>query len=628
MKIGKSALWTMILAAGISVAGSITSMASDKVISSITIRVNTKLEPGDTLPTIQIANAGEDNSVSDGGVCVSVSDSKYRIYEAQWVTSEDDDVEVGDKPSMKVWLAPVDTDTTDYYFKGTYRSSNVTIRNGTYSSADREDEDSLMIRLRVDPVEGKFGEPEDAYWKDNARATARWEAPEEGDTGKYEVVLKRGSSTVHDVETTATSYNFYPYMTREGTYYFRVRTIAKSSSESEYGKSSDWVESEEMYLAEEDVSDGTDNGSASVGGGPGMNSGVSGTVSVPGVYAQAGWYQNNGFWYYYYPDGSYQRDSWLKLGEQWFLFNEAGQLLYGWQQRNGQTYYLQTNGVMATGWLNDNGRWYYLNPTKDAFEGAMLAERWLSDNGMTYFLTADGTRAEGWWRINDRWYYFYPGQGNMAVNAWIGNFYVGSDGVWNNGVAAGNTGTSGSGSASGNVGTSGNTGASNNSGVIVTGPSAGSTGVVNPYAQGTWQQSDGYWYYRHADGHYQRNDWLQVGDKRFLFDQAGRMLRGWQQRNNQTYYFKDNGEMVTGWLSDSGRWYYLNPTKDAFEGAMLAERWLADNGMTYFLTADGTMAEGWWRINDLWYYFYPGQGNMAVNTWIGSFYVGSDGVWR
>ncbi|MCV5409772.1 choline-binding protein D, partial [Escherichia coli] len=47
-----------------------------------------------------------------------------------------------------------------------------------------------------------------------------------------------------------------------------------------------------------------------------------------------------------------------------------------------------------------------------------------------------------------------------------------------------------------------------------------------------------------------------------------------------------------------------------------------------YLGENGVMCEGWTQVGGNWYYFYPGDGSMAVNTTISTFYVGADGVWR
>ena len=405
---GRKWLWASVLGAVLAAAGIMSVSAADHVVSSVTIRVSSKLEPGDMLPDIGL----ESSTVEDGDIAISCSTSKYTIDRAEWVTSASKEMGVGDQPEMRVWLTAGD----DYYFKGSYRSSNVTIKSGSFVSAKREDADTLVVRLRVNGIKGDFSAPEDAYWKDNAKGTARWERPENGDTGKYEVVLRRGSAKVHSVETTSVSYNFYPYMTTAGTYSFRVRTIAKSTKDENYGKSSDWVESDELYIAKEDVSDGS-----------GRTDVVSGS---PTGNTQVGWRYVNDYWYYYYPDGTYQKDSWLKVADKWYLFQNEGKMLKGWQKKGNHTYFLSESGDMQVGWIQSAGHWYYLNPTPDNYEGVMFQNQWADVNGKIYYFNGDGVMVEGWNQVDGNWYYFYPGDGNKAVDTWIDTFYVDRDGIW------------------------------------------------------------------------------------------------------------------------------------------------------------------------------------------------------
>lgn len=405
----KGWLYAAILAAVLAAAGATCALAAEHVISSVKISIETKLEPGDTLPDIQIGTGA-----GDGDISISVSSGNYYISDAKWTTSTNKELKVGDKPEMKVWLSAGD----NYYFKGSYRSSNVTVRRGTFVSASRDGQDTLVVRLRVNAVEGNFEPPEDVYWKDNSRGTARWEAPESGGTGKYEVELRRGSSKIHSLETTSRSYNFYPYMTTVGTYTFRVRTIAKTTKEGDYGKKSEWVESDEMYLAKEDVSDGSGRTDAYA-----VSPSPIGNINV-------GWRYVDNYWYYYYPDGSCQKDSWLKVNDKWYLFQSDGKMLRGWQRKGNQTYLLGDDGAMMTGWVQNNGRWYYLNPTPDGSEGALLHNQWANVDGKMYYFNNEGVMAEGWYQVDGNWYYFYPGAGNMAADTWIDSFYVDPTGVW------------------------------------------------------------------------------------------------------------------------------------------------------------------------------------------------------
>ncbi len=60
---------------------------------------------------------------------------------------------------------------------------------------------------------------------------------------------------------------------------------------------------------------------------------------------------------------------------------------------------------MRSGWFLSNGKWYYLGAAND------------------------GSMKTGWQLVNGSWYYMNPGNGDMAVNQWIGNYYVGGSGA-------------------------------------------------------------------------------------------------------------------------------------------------------------------------------------------------------
>lgn len=72
------------------------------------------------------------------------------------------------------------------------------------------------------------------------------------------LTVNRGNTIIKKVECLKkTSYDFYPYMTKAGSYIFKVRTVPGTETEKKYGKKSEWTESAEAYLTEENVSDGS-----------------------------------------------------------------------------------------------------------------------------------------------------------------------------------------------------------------------------------------------------------------------------------------------------------------------------------------------------------------------------------
>ena len=75
----------------------------------------------------------------------------------------------------------------------------------------------------------------------------------------------------------------------------------------------------------------------------------------------------------------------------------------------------------------------------------------------------------------------------------------------------------------------------------------------------------------------------------------------WNQSNG-VYYFKDNsGNIQKGWIQDKGNWYYLDPTT-------------------------GVMRTGWINDGGTWYYCWS-NGQMATNTTVGGYKLGSNGAW-
>ena len=431
--------------------------AATKPINSVSVRVSSKLEPGKSLPDITIGSS----SASDGGVAVSASSSDYTLTEAEWVDKNSKAVLPTDEPRLTVTLEP--TDVSERYFLASYKASNVKVSGGTFVSA-RRDGDSLVVTLRVKPVKGEYDPPKDAYWNEKNLGEARWDKAD-NDSGYYELQLFRDEKSVHKVaKVSSRSYNFYPYMTQEGEYTFKVRTIPGTDDQNKYGKKSDWVDSGELEITDRYVSDGK-----------GQQAGNSSVVK--GTTDPVGWFKENDTWGYRYPDGSLCRNGWSEIDGLWYYFNEDGVMATGWKQIDGQHYYLYDNGQMAvgwskiggawyyfrpetegtmpkgamvspgwrvigpyyfyfnedgsmyTGWLRERGKLYYLNTVDNSLLGAMFTG-WINRDEKTYFADSNGEILEGWNQIDGSWYYFYPGSGEMARNTQVDGFTVDENGIW------------------------------------------------------------------------------------------------------------------------------------------------------------------------------------------------------
>ena len=380
--------------------------ATVKTISSVTINVGLEeITTGETLPSETSFSI-----TSESGNYVYSNNSKYEVSDLNWITSDSKEMKIGSEPKMKVTLHATDSD--EYAFKGGYQSSNITIKGGTYVSASRSGSDTLYVTFTFKPVKGTYDSPEDAYWRDSGYGNAKWSSVDNS-SDAYDVYLYRGSTIVKKVEKLkATSYNFFPYMTKAGTYSFKVRTVPYTDAEGKYGKNSDWTESDEVYLPQEKVSDGSGQDSA------GASSG------------EVGWIKNGASWSYRYPDGSYLKNTWSKINDRWFLFDNNGTMLTGWQQKGDKWYYLNNDGIMVTGWISSNNKWYYCNPSvTSGIEGAMITG-WISYNNKWYYADSNGAMQEGWKQVDGNWFYFYPGEGSKAVNTTISGFAVDGEGIW------------------------------------------------------------------------------------------------------------------------------------------------------------------------------------------------------
>ena len=126
----------------------------------------------------------------------------------------------------------------------------------------------------------------------------------------------------------------------------------------------------------------------------------------------------------------------------------------------------------------------------------------------------------------------------------------------------------------------------------------------NSNISGSWIQSNGRWWYKHADGSYTTNDWEKINGVWYRFDNSGWMQTGWV-KDGSWYYLDGSGAMKTGWLKDNGSWYYLQDS-----GAMKTG-WLKDNGSWYYLQDSGAMKTGWLKDNGSWYYL---QDSGAMKT--------------
>ena len=350
----------------------------------------------------------------------------------------------------------------------------------------------------------------------------------------------------------------------------------------------------------------------------------------PAVAQKQGWVQSGGAWYYYY-QGNVVRNAWV--GSYW-LGADGKMATSSWV--DGGRYYVGANGVWdknakkqeavkpvapkpaevkKQGWVKEGTTWYYFE------NGTLARNKWISS---TYWVGADGKMAtsswvdngryyvgsngawvkdakkpeaekpvekkQGWVKEGSAWYFYYQGQ--ITKNAWVGSYWLGSDGkmVTSSWVDNGRY----------YVGTNG-----------VWDKNAKKPEAPKPVEkkQG-WKKDNNVWYYYNEDGTLARNKWI-----------------------SGTYWVGADGKMATSAWVDGGRYYVGSNgawVKDAKkpETPKPVEKkqgWKKENNVWYYYNEDGTLARNKWAGN----YWLGSDGKMATNAWVdnGRYYVDANGAW-
>ena len=301
-----------------------------------------------------------------------------------------------------------------------------------------------------------------------------------------------------------------------------------------------------------------------------------------------GWIQNGSTWYYYNSQGQMERNAWV--GDYW-VGADGRMVTNSWVDNNN--YYVGSNGVWVrnakkTGWVQSGSTWYYYNSQGQLERNRWIGDYWVGSDGKmatnswvdnnNYYVGADGlwvkdAQRPGWAKKSGAWYH-YDNKGNLTKNAWVGNYWLGSDGKM-----------------------------ATNSWVDNNNYYVGANGAWEKDAKKAeekksgWVSNEGVWYY---------------------YDDKGKMVKNsWQG----DYYLGSDGKMVVrSWIYDDTykAWYYLGEN-----GVYKRNTWIGD----YWVGANGKMATNSWIYDDTykaWYYLGE-NGVYKRNTWIGNYWVGANG---
>lgn len=163
-------------------------------------------------------------------------------------------------------------------------------------------------------------------------------------------------------------------------------------------------------------------GGGSSSGGSGGGGGAVLKISAgsnSGSSAPVNWQKDDKGWWVRNDDGSYPKNEWKQINNNWYFFNGEGYMATGWVAVNDAWYYMEAaegsnSGIMTTGWKLLNDSWYFLSQEAGANNGKMLA---------------------GWQLINGKWYYFSTeagaNYGKMLANTVVDGYTLGADGAWN-----------------------------------------------------------------------------------------------------------------------------------------------------------------------------------------------------
>ena len=182
----------------------------------------------------------------------------------------------------------------------------------------------------------------------------------------------------------------------------------------------------------------------------------------------------------------------------------------------------------------------------------------------------------GWTKAGNTWFY-YDAKGNQVKNAWVGSYWVGSDGKM----------------------------------------------VTNSWVDGGkyYVGSQGWW----EKDAVKKTGWTQTGNTWYLYDNQGNLVKN---RWSGNYWLGSDGKMVTNSWVDGGKYYVGADGKwvsDALKPGETRKGWTKAGNTWYFFNDKGNQVKNAWVGN----YWIGSDGKMVTNSWVdeGKYYVGADGKW-
>ena len=262
------------------------------------------------------------------------------------------------------------------------------------------------------------------------------------------------------------------------------------------------------------------------------------------------------------PNAAEKKTGWTKAGNTWFYYDAQGnQVKNTWVG----SYWIGSDGKMVTNSWVDGGKYYV------GSQGW-----WVKDAKKPADAQKSPEKKTGWSKNGNSWYY-YDAQGNQIKNAWVGSYWIGSDGKmvtdrWVDG------------------------------------------GKYYVGSQGWWEKDA-----------VKKTGWTQTGNTWYLYDNEGNIVKN---RWSGNYWLGSDGKMVTNSWVDGGKYYVGADGKwvsDALKPGETRKGWTKAGSTWYFYNDKGNQVKNAWVGN----YWIGSDGKMVTNSWVdgGKYYVGTDGSW-
>lgn len=318
-----------------------------------------------------------------------------------------------------------------------------------------------------------------------------------------------------------------------------------------------------------------------------------------------GTYENSGFKKienetYYFTSNGYVKTGWLSVNNNWYFFKNSGCMVTSnW----AGSYYLDSDGKMKTNsftpdgyycgadgvyvrnaWVKHNGNYYYMDANGLMKKNAWAGSYYLGSDGVMktntftpdgYYVGSDGAYYRNRWIKYENKYYYTNSAGLIVKNAWIGAYYLGSDGVMKTNAFT---------------------------------PDEYYVGADGAYLRNQKIEVDGKEYYLNAVGKVAKNQW--VGD--YFIDVNGNVVKNHWAGN---YWCGADGRYVKSSWVDDGRYYVGS------NGVYVINQWIGD----YYLNGAGLVTKNVWVGN----YWCGSDGKYVKSSWVDNnqYYVGANGVY-